>query len=139
MLNDVTNNSSTLVWIDDGILFADYRDTMTTADVLRREEIAIQLLNAGAIKLIPFVLVLTNVSKATFSLKLSDYGKIITSTDFMKRITGIWAVGVPEDLENYAIPIISSFFGKKFYFMDSLEQAKKAAKESLTAPTPLLE
>lgn len=127
------------LWIEDGILFSEYVDTMSTPEILEREKIAVEMLNKANIKIIPLILILTNVNKSRFTIKLSEYGQIVTAFGFMPRVSRIWAVGVPEDLKNYVLPMIGTFFGKHFYFASSLEQAKAEAAKFISHPSALLE
>jgi uncharacterized protein YaaQ len=127
------------IWIEDGILFAEYVNTVTGEDVVAREKIAVEMLDQANIKIIPFILILTNVDLSRFTIKLSDYAQILTSFGFMKRINCIWMVGVPESIKNHVLPIIGKFYGKRLFFADSLEHAKIEAKKFISHPSPLLE
>jgi len=133
------NEDEKSIWMNDGILYAEYINSMSTPQIVKREEIAVKMLNDAKIEIIPFILILKNIDRSSLSIKLSDWGKILNANGFMKRVTGIWVVGAPNSLKFYVLPIISPFFGKRFYFIDSLEEAVKQAKKSNASDSSLLE
>lgn len=127
------------VWLEDGIIYAEYSNSISTEDILDAIRLAVEQLDQAKIQICPCIAFLNNINKSNFNIKLAEYGKILNAYGFSKRINGIWAVNIPEDVKNHVIPMITAFFGKHFYFVDTLEQAKTEASKYISVSDSFFE
>ncbi len=116
-----------------------YDGMVTTTDVLEREQLAVELLDQANISVLPFIAILKHVDLSHFTVKFSDYAKILLAAGFTKRISGFWVVGAPAALKDSMLAAVSRFYGPKFYFVDTTQEALAQARKLIGETKPLLE
>jgi|GEM_PF-2476721 len=115
-------------WIEDGILFHKYQDELTLPVVLEAERKSLALLSSSGSRILPIIVFLQNIDKDRYKLTMADYGRVLSTFDLAKHASGVWIVGVADEVKQTIITIGNYFLVNRIFFADNLEEAKKAAK-----------
>ena len=127
------------VWIEDGILYAEYINEISLEEILENEKKSIHLINEHKIRCIPLVVLFRNIGKTEFKLSISDFGKTLATFNLFNRTSGIWVVGAEEELKQVISMASRIFVANRIKFADTLDEAKAAAMLLRSSSTSILE
>src|SRR6185369_13868047 len=91
------------------------------------ERKSLALINKSSFRIVPIIISLHNIDKERFKLTMADYGRVLSTFDLAKHASGVWIVGVAEEVKQTIITITNYFLVNRIFFADTLEDAKKAA------------
>jgi hypothetical protein len=126
-------------WLKDGILYSEIHGTVTLDDLVDLQRQGVELIKLHNIGTAPNINIMTDAKGVDFKIKLSEFGKVITSIDTIKHASGIWIVGADEELRKRNEHFIKLFFGGGIGYVDTLEQAEAEARKLLGNDLSVLE
>jgi hypothetical protein len=136
------NNDTTLsynVAVENGLLYFTFRDELSIQTILSSEAQALNLLNAKKIEILPFIVDLRAINDQAVEVEVRDFGKIISSRALFDRCSAVWIVGAKNNTKVLATLLNKTFLGNRIQFVDSLEEANKAAEAQKKLKIPMLE
>lgn len=120
------NEDGSKAWIDNGILYNEYASHLDVSIALETAKRSVELMKEEKLSKAPVIADFTRVAEAHFSMKLTDYAKIIRSFDLLRHLTSIWIVGASPKVREQLTIASRAFFEGQMHFADSVDQAKQA-------------
>lgn len=113
------------VWIEDDILYNEFQGKFNFDLAFAVEEKSLVLIKEHGKNILPLVIILKDITDATFDLPVSDYGKMVTSFNLIHHVSGIWVVGATRKVYKLVTVMNKMFFHNKIYTVNSVEKAQQ--------------
>jgi hypothetical protein len=128
MSTDSQTSSAKLAWIENGILYNEYHTRLTLTDVLETEKASLSALGEHNIQILPVIVFLIGIKKSDFKLSFADYARVLCTFDIGRHASGVWIIGVPEEVKETILMISNYFAVHRIFFADSVKEAQEAAE-----------
>jgi hypothetical protein len=126
-------------WVDGGVLYIEFQKEITLPAILEIQKKSMDLLNEGQIKVLPIIVILKNISRDQYKLRMADYGKIVGAFNFVEHISSLWVVGPDEEVKRFVGVANKLYFSNKLRVVDTLKEAQDAAQHFVSSTESILE